>query len=374
MSVEIRKVENRRDLKKYVQFPISLYRDHPYYVPTLYSEEMAVLDPKKNPSFETAQSNSWLAYKDGRIAGRITGVYIPAYKERWGKSLARFGWVDFIDDEEVSGALFDTVETWARGLGAEGITGPQGFTDLDPEGMLVEGFEELGTLPMIYNYPYYPEHLERRGYKKEIDWLEFEIKTPQSIPEKVKRVQELVLKRKHLRLVEAKKSKDLMPYARGLFDVLNESYKDLFGFIPLTEKQIDSYIRQYIPFADPRFTKVVLNEKDRVVAFGVAMPSLSKALQKNSGRLFPFGWIHMLRAMKKPAGLDMYLVAVLPEYQSSGVVSVVMGAITQGGIDAGVTSAETSGELETNEAVQSMWQNYEHRQHKRRRCFIREFS
>ncbi len=372
MAVEIRVVATRQDLKKYVNFPIKLYRGNPWYVPSMRSEELTVLDPKKNPSFETAKARSWLAYKDGRIAGRITGIYLPQYKEIWGKNQARFGWVDFIDDAEVSLALFDAVETWAKTFGVDSVTGPQGFTDLDPEGMLVEGFEELGTLPMIYNYSYYPEHLGHMGYVKETDWLEFEIQVPESIPEKVSRIQGLVLKRKKLHMVNAKRSKDLMPYAKGLFHVLTESYKDLYGFMPLSEAQVDSYIKQYIPFADPRFTKVVVNEDDKVVAFGVAMPSLSRALQKNKGRLFPFGWIPMLRAMKKPDGMDMYLVAVLPEYQSSGVVSVVMGTITQGAIDAGIETAETSGELEENTTIQAMWRNYEHRQHKRRRCLIKE--
>ncbi len=374
MAVEIRIVQTKRDLKKYVKFPITLYKGNPWYVPFMRSEEMAVLNPKKNPSFETAEGRSWLAYKDGKIVGRVTGIYLPQYKEVWGKNQARFGWVDFIDDDEVSEALFGTVEDWAAQFDAESLTGPQGFTDLDPEGMLIKGFEELGTMPMIYNHPYYPEHLARLGFMKETDWLEFEIKTPQSIPEKVRRIQELVLLRKKLHMVNAKKPRDLMPYAGGLFHVLVESYKNLYGFVPLSEKQIDSYIKQYIPFADPRFTKVVVDENEKVVAFGVAMPSFSRALQKNRGRLFPFGWIPMLQAMKKPVGMDMYLVAVLPEYQSSGVVSVVMGTITQGAIDAGLEFAETSGELEDNEAVQAMWRNYEHRQHKRRRCFIKELK
>lgn len=374
MSVEIRKVESKRDLRRYVNFPIGLYKGHPYYVPAMYSEEMEALDPAKNPSFKTAKAQSWLAWKDGKVAGRITGIHIPAFAEIWGKNLARFGWVDFIDDPEVSEALLQTVEDWAKDIGAEGVTGPQGFTDMDPEGMLIEGFEELGTLPMIYNFSYYPEHLERLGYGKEVDWIEFEIKVPESIPEKVSRVQGLVLKRKNLRMVDAKKSKDLMPYARGLFAVLSESFKDLYGFVPLNEAQVGKYIQQYIPFADPKFTKIVVNEDDKVVAFGVAMPSLSRALQKNRGKLFPFGWYHMLRALKKPDGLDLYIVAVLPEYQSSGVISVILGSVTQACIDHGIRTTESSGELESNTAVQAMWRTFDHRQHKRRRCFIKNFS
>jgi GNAT superfamily N-acetyltransferase len=374
MAVEIRKVKTKRDLKKYVRFPLDLYKDNPYYVPNLFMDDIFVLDKNKNPSFKTCEAESWLAWKNGKIAGRITGLYLPEYQEFWGKNQARFGWVDFIDDPEVSKALFDTVETWAAEKGVTGITGPQGFTDLDPEGMLVEGFDELGTLPMIYNHAYYPEHLAQYGYIKEIDWLEFEIKIPESIPERILRIQELVLKRKKLHMVEAKKSKDLMPYAEGIFDVLSESYKDLYGFVPLKKEQVDTYIKQYIPYADPKFTKVIVNESDQVVAFGVAMPSLSRALQKSRGRLLPFGWIHILHAMKNPEELDLYIVAVRPEYQSSGVIAILLAAVTQAAIKAGIKTCESSGELESNKSVQAMWSSYDHRQHKRRRCFIKDFQ
>ena len=373
MSIEIRRVTNKREMKKYVQFPNKLYKNNEYFIPSLFMDDMAVLDKKKNPAYDNCISESWLAYKDGKIAGRITGIYLSEYKKIWKRDVARFGWVDFIDDNDVSKALFDTVEKWSKEQGAQGISGPQGFTDLDPEGMLTKGFDELGTMPMIYNYSYYPEHIKQYGYEKDADWLEFEIKVPESIPEKVKRVQQLVLKRKHLKMIDAKKSKDLLPYANGIFDVLVESYKDLYGFMPLTREQVDAYTKQYIPFTDPKFSKVIVDENDKVIAFSIAIPSLSRALQKSKGKLFPFGWYHLIKAMKKPVGLDLYLVAVLPEYQKSGIIAVIMGAATEASIEAGIKTAESSGELEDNKEIQAIWGSYEHRQHKRRRCFIKHF-
>lgn len=372
--VIIKEVLTKKDRNDYISFPLKLYRGNRYFVPNFRMDDLALMDRKKNPAMDNSLTKSWLALRDGKVAGRIMGIYLKEYNEIWKRNIARFGWVDFIDDREVSEALFQTVEKWAAEQGAEGISGPQGFTDFDPEGMLIEGFQELGTLPMIYNYPYYPGHLTAMGYEKDADWIEFEIKIPREIPEKVKRVQELVLKRSRMTMVEAKSSRDLLPYARGIFHVLGEAYKDLYGYMPLTEKQVEAYTKQYIPYADPRFTKVVVDENDRVVGFSIAIPSLSRALQKSRGRILPFGWIHLLKAMKNPRGLDLYLVAVLPEYRKSGIVAVIMGRVTEEAIKAGIKTAESNGELETNTDVQAMWRSYEHRQHKRRRCFIKHFG
>ena len=239
-------------------------------------------------------------------------------------------------------------------------------------GMLIEGYEELGTLPMIYNYPYYPEHIAGLGYVKDADWLEYEVKAPSEIPEKVLRVNEIVLKRSGLRLLDAKNKKDFLPYSMKLFDLLNEAYKDLYGFIPMTEKQKKVYIDQYFTFIDPAFTKVVINDKDELIAFGISMPSLSRAMQKSGGRLFPFGFIHILWALKHPKTIDLYLVAVRPDYHGRGINSLLMTEITRSCIERGIVSAETSGELEDNQAVQDLWRHYDKRQHKRRRSFIKE--
>ncbi len=369
MAVEIHQVETRKDLKQFILYPYRLYRGNPYYVPKLVSDEWKTLSRDKNPAYTYCDVDLWLAYKNGNLAGRIAGIINHRYIGKWKEKKARFGWIDFIDNRDVSEALLSTVESWAASRGMEYVEGPLGFTDMDPEGMLIEGFDELGTLPMIYNYPYYPEHLAELGYEKEVDWLEYEIKNSWEIPEKVKRVQSLVLKRSKLRLLDAKKAKDIFPYASKLFDTLNEGYRDLFGFVELDEEQKEIYTKQYFPFIDPDFTKLVLDENDDVAAFGIAMPSLSRALQKSRGRLFPFGFIHILWALKFPKRIDMYLVAIKPKYQKLGINAILMGEITAACIRRGIKSAETSGELEDNTTIRDFWKNYDKRQHKRRRCF-----
>ncbi len=372
MSLEIRRVSTRRDLKKYVRFPLELYKKNPHFIPPILMDEKAVLSPRKNPSFESAEAASWLALENGNVVGRITAIYLPRYKEFWGRNTARFGWVDFIDDPRVSSLLFSTAEAWAGTKGAVSISGPQGFTDLDPEGMLIEGFDETGTLPMIYNYPYYQSHLASLGYRKDTDWVEFELKIPEKVPEKVVRVAALFQEKSGFRVLEAKSARDYIPYGKGIFEVLEEAYGHLYGFMPLAERQVEGYIKQYISFIDPRFTKLILDRNDRVMAFGITMPSFSRALQKNRGRMLPLGWLDMLRAMQHPSALDLYLIGVRKKLRNTGAAAMVIGSIMQEAIDAGIKTAESSGNLEDNIAVQSLWNLLEHRQHKRRRCFIKE--
>lgn len=373
-GIVIKKVENRRDLKKFISFPYKLYAGNKYRVPPLRFDEMNTLRRDKNPAFEFCEVKYWLAYKDGKIAGRIAGIINWRYVEKWQNRYARFGWIDFIDDEDVSKALIETVEQWAKDKDMQAVHGPLGFTDLDYEGMLIEGFEELGTMATIYNYSYYPKHLEKYGYIKDIDWVEFEVEAPQEIPEKIGRIAAISLKKNNLRILKVKKSKELLPYAKDMFKVLDETYKDLYGVVPLSEKQVDLYIKQYFGFIRPDYISIILDSNDRVAAFGITMPSLSKALQKANGRLFPFGFVHLLKAMKNNSAIDLYLIGVRPDLQGKGVNSIIFNELHKIFINNNIVSAETNPELETNYKVQAQWKHFSHRQHKRRRCYIKHLD
>lgn len=373
MAVEIRKVKTLRELRQFISFPVRLYRNEPNYVPAPRLDEMRTLRKDKNPAFEHCEAEYWTAWKDGRLVGRIAGIVNHRYIEKWGNRWARFGWIDFVDDVEVSEKLLKTVEAWAASKGMRAVHGPLGFTDLDREGMLVEGFGELATIATIYNYPYYPRHLERLGYQKDVDWLQFQIFTPKEIPEKVQRVTDLLAKRSGVHLYEwTDKRVIVKKFGRELFHLIDETYSTLYGTAPLTERQVDTYIKQYLGFVDPRFTKILVDEQEHLVGFGISMPSLSKAFCRSRGRLFPTGWYHVLRALKHPKVLDLYLVSVRPDYQSRGVLAIVMNALQRSAMEAGVEYAETNLELEDNIKVQSIWKDYPKRQHKRNRVYKKD--
>ena len=370
--IEIREVKTKKDLKRFIRFNFDLYKDCEQWIPPLYTDEMNTLRREKNPSFEYCEAKYWLAYRQNRVVGRIAGIINRKYIEKWKNSYARFGWVDFIDDDEVSKALFNTVEAWAVEKGMNGIHGPLGFTDFDREGMLIEGFEELGTMVDLYNYSYYMDHVERLGYKKDADWVEFEVKGPKEIPEKALRVENIVLKRNNLRIVEAKSMKDYLPYAKKIFDVIDQAYGDLYAFAPLSERQVDSYINQYFPHIVKDYVVLVVDEKDYPVAFVIGFPSLGRALKRANGRLFPFGWIYLLKALKKSNKyVDLLLAAVRPDFQGKGVNALLMTEFTKFAIANNIISAETSRELEDNRLIQAHWDYYESRQHKRRRCYLK---
>lgn len=371
MGIEIREVLSNRDLKTFVRFPFRLYRGHPCWVPGLDFDEMNTLRRDRNPAFEHCEARYWLAYRDGVPVGRIAGIINRRYVEIWKNSYARFGWIDFVDDPAVCRALLQTVEDWARLRGMTAVHGPLGFTDLDREGMLVEGFDELGTLATIYNHPYYPKHLEACGYAKDTDWVEFQAKTPAAVPEKALRVAEIARKRYKLRTLEVKRPKDILKHAKGVFDVLDAAYAGLYGVVPLTGRQVDAYIKQYFGFVNPEYIKIVLDDRDAVAGFLIALPSLSRALQKSRGRLWPFGFWHLYRAMKRNRELDMYIAAVRPDMQGKGVNAIFMVEMAKTAIRNGIVSAESNPELETNVKVQSQWDYWESRQHKRRRCFLK---
>jgi GNAT superfamily N-acetyltransferase len=371
MTITIKEVTNRRLLREFVNFPFKLYRDNPYWVPTLRSDDLNTLRKDKNPAFAFCQAKYWLAYKDGKIAGRIAGIINPRYQERWGNAYARFGWIDFINDDQVSQSLLSKVEEWAQEQGMQAVHGPLGFTDMDPEAMLVEGFDEMGTLIGIYNYPYYQTHLEKAGYVKDTDWVEFEIKVPAGEVEKIKKLAEIVEERYHLHYLNAKNKKELLQYAQQLFELLEEAYQDLYGVTPLSQEQINTYIDQYLGLLSPEFIPIVLDESNKMVAFGIAMPSLSQALRKSRGRLFPFGFLHLLHALHKNNKGDLCLIAIRKDFQGKGINSMLMTSLLDVFAKMGITSVESNPELEDNIHVQAQWKHFETRQHKRRRVFIK---
>lgn len=375
MSVNIRPIAaDKKQLKEYIAFGNDLYKDNPYHVPGLEFDDLNTLLPSKNPALEFCDSQSFMAYRDGRPVGRITGIINHANNEKSGRAQARFGFVDYIDDPEVTDALFGTVENWARKKGCTEIIGPMGFTDMDHEGMLVEGFQEMGTMATIYNHPYYPAHVERLGYVKDTDWIEFRIKVPSRIPDKMSRIAQLVLKKYNLRILKFTSTKKIKAqYGRALFDLINQTYDNLYGYTTLTERQIDYYIDMYLSLIRLDYVSVIVDADDRLVGVGVSIPSLSKALQKSRGKLFPFGWYHLLKAMKgKNPVVDLLLIAVAPEYQNKGINALFFYDLIPVYVKNGVEEAETNIELEENLNVQSQWEYFERRQHRRRRAYRKQ--
>ncbi|MEN6589238.1 MAG: GNAT family N-acetyltransferase [Proteiniphilum sp.] len=375
MSVTIHKVTTKDDVRKFIQFGIDLYEGNEYFVPPLIYDERATLNRSKNPAFDHCDASYFLAYRDKEIVGRIGVIINYKANEIWKERNARFGFVDFIDDDEVVDTLFGAAESWARSRGMEKIHGPLGFTDLDHEGMLVEGFDQMSTFSTIYNYPYYVDHMERLGYVKDQDWVEFLITIPQEMPERFLRASEIVKKRFGLAVKHLQSKKDVYPYAREIFKLINRSYKDLYGFVELSEKQIDYYVEMYIPMLRLEFlTLVVRQEDNKLVGVGIGLPSIAKALQKAKGRFLPTGWYQLYRALKGKDNnvLDLLLVAVDPEYQGNGVNALLFNEFIPAAIRLGFKYAESNPELDLNLRVKSMWNDVDARQTKRRRAFIKQ--
>jgi GNAT superfamily N-acetyltransferase len=326
----------------------------------------------KNAAFEFCDADYFLAYKDGKLVGRIAAILNNRANETWGKKEVRFGWVDFVNDMEVSDALFKAVEAWGKERGMTEMVGPLGFTDFDAEGMLVEGFEQLGTMATIYNFPYYPQHMEKLGFEKEADWVEFKIYIPDAIPDKHKRISEIIMRKYGLKIVKCTSTKDINKYGQAIFDLMNEAYSNLYGYSALSPKQIQQYIKMFLPILDLRMVTLVTDAEDNVIAVGISMPSLSEALQKGKGRLLPFGWYHLMKLifMKKyPKVLDLLLVAVKPEYQNKGVNALLFYDLIPVYQQLGFEYAESNPELELNGKVQAQWEYFKTEQHKRRRAY-----
>ncbi|MBD5211678.1 MAG: N-acetyltransferase [Bacteroidales bacterium] len=375
--VEIKRIEpTKSSLKRFTQFQIDLYKGNPYYVPPLISDDVNTLLPSENPAFDFCEAAYFMAYRDGKPVGRIAGIINNQVNKDHGHNNARFGFIDFIDDEEVSAALMKAVEDWARSKGKDKLIGPLGFTDLDHEGMLVEGFDELSTMATIYNYPYYPQHLEKLGYEKESDWVEFLMTVPEAIPERYARVAEIVRKKFGFEVLKYKNRKQLKAdYGEALFHLINDAYAGLYEYSKLSDRQIQYYIDIYLGLLNLDLVTLIVDREKRLVGVGISMPSMSRALQKSGGRLFPFGWYHLLKGLKgKNDRVDLLLVAVKPEFQSKGVNALLFTDLIPHYQRLGYKYAESNPEMETNNKVQTQWELFENRQHRRRRSFAKNLK
>ena len=375
--IEIKKVESKKDLKTFIDFHYDLYEGNEYDVPNLFSDEMNTLSKDKNAAFEFCEAEYYLAYKDGKLAGRVAAIINHKANNKWGKKSVRFGWIDFIDDREVSKALLDAVEKYGREKGMEDVVGPLGFTDMDPEGMLVWGFDQLGTMPTIYNYAYYPEHIEAlEGFEVDNKYVEFKIMVPDEVPEKYAKIAMMIEKRYNLHVRKLTK-KDIFQGGMGqkIFDLINDTYKDLYGYSELSQKQIDQLIKSYLGFLD--FNLITCIEdwtggEHKLIGVGITMPSLAHALRKcHRGRLLPFGWFHVLRAIKqhKTNIVDLLLIGILPEYRAKGANALLFADLIPWYQKYGIEWGETQVELETNAGVQGQWGALTPVMHKRRKCY-----
>lgn len=377
MAIIIKKVSSPKELKTFIRFNYELYKNNPYSVPDLYDDMLNTFSPQKNAAFEFCEADYFLAYKDNKVVGRVAAIINRRANETWNKKEVRFGWIDFTDDPEVSSALLKQVEEWGKERGMEAMVGPLGFTDMDAEGMLIEGYDQLSTMSTIYNYPYYPKHLERLGFEKEADWVEFKLTVPDKLPDKFVRISEIILQKYKLKIKKLKRSEIKKDgYGQKIFDLINEAYAPLYGYSQMTQGQINQYIKMYLPLIDLRMVSLVEDEAGNLVAAGISMPSLSRALQKAKGKMLPFGWWHLLKALffKKADTLDLLLVGVKPEYQSKGVNALLFYDLVPVYQRMGFKYGESNPELEENKKVQAQWSAFEAVQHKRRRAYKKIFQ
>ncbi len=370
MITKIKEVGSRKELNAFVHFPNVLYRQNPYYVPQIESMDRDTLTPSKNHAFEVCEGKYWLAYNErGEVVGRVAGIVNRKYNEKTGEKMCRFGWIDFIDDRDVSKALMDTVERYAREKGLDVVNGPLGFLEFDPAGVLVEGYDKLPTAYGKYNAPYYEQHLMELGYAKDVDFVEYLIKVPEVIPERYARMAELVSIKNSLHQAPIRNRADLEPYLDGVFRCLNSAYAQLHGFSELTSGQCEDLKKQFVTNINVDYVSIVLDADEHVVGFGVALPSLSKAMQKAKGSLFPFGWMHLLKAFKQNDTIDLLLIAIEEKYKNKGVNAMIFDKFAQGITKNGIKYIESTRELEDNTSVQNLWRYLEHDLTKRARTY-----
>lgn len=379
-AIEIKKVESRRDLCKFIDFHNELYKGNPYHVPNLYFDEMNTFRKDKNAAFDFCEAEYFMAYRDGNAVGRVAAIINHSANKKWERESVRFGWIDFVDDIEVSKALLKAVEDYGKSKGMKEIVGPLGFTDMDPEGMLLYGYDQLGTQATAYNYPYYPEHMDRMGgWEKDNDYVEYKLYVPEEMPEKYATIAKMIQKRYNLQVKKLKRNEIYGEngYGKKIFDVVNETFKDLYGYSKLTDRQIEQYVKMYLPMADLDLITIIedWNTPDhKVVGVGISIPSLARALQKCGGKLFPFGWWHILRALKfhKTEVVDLLLIGVLPEYRQKGANALLFYDLIPHYQRLGFKWGETHVEMETNMKVQGQWQYLNREIHKRRRCYKKD--
>ena len=376
MGVTVRRVQTRNELKEFVEFPNRLYKGNKCFVPKMFSNEMKTLDPKKNPAFEFCEAACFLACDDeGKTVGRVAAIVNKKANEIWSHAEVRFGWIDFIDDPAVSAALIDKVVEFGKQRGMTRISGPLGFTDFDPEGMLVEGFDQLCTMVLIYNYPYYPRHMEAMGFTKEVDWLEYKIYLPEKVPDKISRIARIIEKRGEYHLLKV--TRDMIRqenYGQKIFKLINDAYSGLYNFTPLTPKMIDGYVDQYLGVVNLDYVSLVVDNDGELAAVGITIPSIVNALQSCGGKLLPFGWSKILKSMygKHEERIEMMLIGVRPEDANKGLISLIFDDLLRRYIKKGFKWAETNAELESNKAMSSIWGMFDYDQTKRRRIYTRE--
>ena len=373
-NITIIEVTTKKQLNAFFKFPYILFKNDKMWVPQLLMDEKVTFNKAKNPALEFCDHKIWLAYRDGKIVGRIVGIINNKANQIWQRNRVRFGWFDFINSDQVAKALLDAVVQWGKSRGMNKIFGPMGFTDMDKEGMMVEGFDVDCPMACYYNPSYYPAIMNSIGYEKEVDWVQYQIVADQPVPEKVQRVNEMIKNRYNLRIVDNISAKQIANlYGEKIFLTLNKAFSSLYGFVPLNEKQIKFYIKQYFSFLDKRLICFIVDEKDDVVAFGVSMPSLSDALRKGRGKLFPFGWLYLLRALRNFEKIDLYLNGVAPEWQNKGVHSLYYAEMNKRNIELKVKTAIANPQLEDNQAAH-IWEKYNSHVAIRRRAYVKEIN
>ena len=374
MAVEIKQITSKLDILRFIKFGNNFYKDCEYFCPSLILDELNIFNPKKNPAFEVCENVLYMAYRDGKPVGRIAGIINHEANRKWGVNHVRFGWMDFIDDMEVSHALLDAVAAWGKSKGMDAINGPVGFTDFDHQGLLIEGYEYLAPMASLYNYPYYVQHMDAYGLIKENDWIEMQIYPPQELPERFGRMAKIVEQRSKVRVDKVKNVKELVKkYGTTYMDVIDIAYQKLYNFQPLTDRQKKQYCEAYFPLLNFDFVTLVINEQDEVVGVGVGMPDISKALRKCQGKLFPFGWYHIMKALKADHydKFDLLIIAVRPDYQDRGLNAVIIADQHPYFVKYGIKAVETTAIMETNFKNLGHWEVFPHQYHKRRRAYLK---